>query len=177
MKVVYVDGICEPISPGGVAIWSYIIKDFELHTEVRHNGLAVPEFSIGGSLYVAKYRGIFEALQQIFHGGKDTHVVIRTDDEAIMKIMTGKWVQKSQHLDSLIESIKQLSSLFEGVSYQLVTPSQNKQARELTRLQYKAIVREWELHGKRVVIKKEKGAFGKRTASLEDVEEDETSEV
>jgi len=134
--IVYIDGLCEPINPGGIATWGFVIyKD----GEKLFDGRGVVGDGTGMSNNLAEYTALFKALKELIkHGWQNEEVVIRSDSRLLINQMTGWWeVHGGLYYPAYAEAVR-LASLFKKISFAWIPREKNQEADALSRRAYEA---------------------------------------
>src|SRR5438477_12734582 len=88
--VVYVDGLCEPVNPGGTATYGYVIRNDAGRDLARKSGVVGkgPEMSNN----VAEYAALCEALHFLIREKlTQLPMEIRSDSRLLVNQMKGEW--------------------------------------------------------------------------------------
>jgi ribonuclease HI len=137
------DGACEPVNPGGVASFGYLI----IHDDVEHSyGNGVVGEGEGMTNNVAEYTGLIEgmiAVSKIVERG-DT-LEIRSDSQLAVRQMNGMYRVRSERIRPLYERAQKLKKALEkkGIRVKLnwVSREQNERADYLSHLAYQEYCR------------------------------------
>jgi len=123
--IVYVDGCCEPVNPGGTAAYGYVIY---------HNGQRVADgYGVVGSgpgmtNNVAEYRAAIAALTRLVEIGLVDKVEVRSDSQLLVNQMCGYYRVKSPRLQPLYHQLSALVTVFPAVRWRWVPREQNEEA-------------------------------------------------
>lgn len=96
MIKVYFDGLCQPVNPGGIACYAFVVKrnDETFHSDY---GLAAEPFSQDATNNVAEYTALIKALEWLvtnnFSSGE---VEVIGDSEFVVNQQNGKYKVKSK---------------------------------------------------------------------------------
>lgn len=105
MIVVYFDGACEPVNPGGVGTYAFVVvKDGEVI--YREAGVAC-EPGPDCTNNVAEYTGLLLALRWLKARGL-RGAVVRGDSQLVVRQLTGQYAVRSERLRPLYEEAKEL---------------------------------------------------------------------
>ena len=134
MIMVYVDGLCEPRNPGGVASYGFAVYSGD---EKLHEQSGVVGEGSGMSNNVAEYAALFEALEWLLGQElKDEEVIVRSDSRLLVNQMSGHWLSHGGlYADKYSEALK-LASHFTRISFVWVPREQNVEADSLSRKAY-----------------------------------------
>jgi ribonuclease HI len=132
------DGACEPVNPGGVASFGYVI----IHNDVEQaSGKGVVGEGEGMTNNVAEYTGLIEGMKAVSkiveHGDK---LEIRSDSQLAVRQMNGVYRVRSERIRPLYETAQKLKKALEkkGIRIKLtwVPREQNERADYLSHLAY-----------------------------------------
>jgi len=132
--MVYVDGLCEPRNPGGVASYGFVIYS---GNEKLHEQSGVVGEGLGMSNNAAEYAALLEALDWLSGQGlKDEKVVVRSDSRLLVNQMNYQWRSHGGlYVDKYSEALKLVSN-FSKISFVWVPREQNGEADSLSRKAY-----------------------------------------
>jgi ribonuclease HI len=137
---VYFDGLCQPVNPGGIACYAFVVKrDSEtIHTDY---GLASEPFSQDATNNVAEYTGLIKALEWLvtnnFSSGE---VEVIGDSEFVINQQNGKYKVKSKRILPLYRQVLLLKDKFSCISFKHVPRGENKEADRLTNIAYNKVL-------------------------------------
>jgi len=143
--VVYFDGLNEPVNPGGVACWGFVVE-FD-GKKIEGNG--VLGAGMNGDYTtnnMAEYTGLIKALE-FLKGmiGRDVKVKIYGDSQLVIFQLNGLYRVKSENVRPLYQKAVELMSEFNDIEIHWVPREQNKDADEQTRKAFEGFVKEnWE---------------------------------
>ncbi|MFB6469657.1 MAG: ribonuclease HI [Vulcanisaeta sp. AZ3] len=135
----YFDGACEPVNPGGVGTYGFVIyeEDSVIH---RQGGIAC-EPGPNCTNNVAEYTGLINGLRWILNHPKlgcDWLLVIG-DSQLVIRHVLGRYRVRSERLkplyDGVVEILRDLRSRVE-VKFRWVRRELNEEADELTKEAY-----------------------------------------
>jgi len=138
MITVYVDGLTEPVNPGGVGTIGFAVyRDGErLHREARVIGEG-PTISNNR----AEYEALNGALQWLLeHGLSAEEVEVHSDSRLLVNQMQGRWAVKGGLYMAAHERAKILASRFPRLSIRWVPREENEEADSLSREAYERYV-------------------------------------
>jgi len=126
---IYTDGLCEPNngSPNGKATWGFSVYDGD-KLVYANNGAMVGEQTNNTAEYAAMIGGLTYA-----SADKENEYEILTDSLLVVNQLNGRWLVKSDRLQSWYDNAKDLIEPHITIGW--VKGSENK-ADELTRLAY-----------------------------------------
>lgn len=131
---VYVDGLVEPINPGGIGAIGFIVykNGKKIHEEKKIIGEG-----IGMSNNKAEYEALGEALQWLLDEGfSNEHILVHSDSVLVVNQMQGKWKVKGGLFISAYQKAKTLAERFLNLYYQWIPREENEEADLLTKEAY-----------------------------------------
>lgn len=140
MIIAYVDGLCEPANPGGVACWGYVVyKDGVKLLE----GRGVIGEGKGMSNNLAEYTALKEVLLRLKERGLHSEdVAVRSDSRLLVNQMTGCWeAHGGLYYPAYIEAVR-LAQLFPKVRFAWIPREMNAEADGLSRQAYEEYCRQ-----------------------------------
>ena len=133
--VVYVDGLCEPVNPGGTATYGYVIRNDAGRDIARKSGVVGrgPEMSNN----VAEYAALCEAFRFLIKEKMTwLPIEIRSDSRLLVNQMKGEWkFHKGLHAQKYRDA-KALATQFDRVKFRWIPREENKEADALSREAY-----------------------------------------
>ena len=133
--------MCEPVNPGGVATYGFIIY-VEQKVEVNH-GYGVAAVGYRGDYAtnnVAEYWGAIEALKEL-KKLEAIQPILRGDSKLVIKHLRGEWRVRSPKLKPLYLRAKKLVDELKALP-EWVPREENKEADGLSRLALEEFVNE-----------------------------------
>jgi ribonuclease HI len=135
---VYFDGLCQPVNPGGIACYAFVIRrdDRTIHSDY---GIAAEPFSKDATNNVAEYTALAKALEWLIANGLNNsgRVEVKGDSQLVVKQLRGEYKIKSQRIIPLYRHVLLLQSRFpDGVEIRWVPREENKEADSLTNRAY-----------------------------------------
>ena len=142
MIEVYFDGLCQPINPGGISCYAFLVKSGG-RTIYSDYGIAVEPFSQDSTNNVAEYTALVKALQWLLEKNLgSTKVEIKSDSELIVNQLTGDYKVKSKRIMSLYKQVLLLKSKFQDIEIKWVPREKNREADRLTNKAYNKSLQE-----------------------------------
>jgi ribonuclease HI len=139
---VYFDGLCQPINPGGISCYAFLVKSGG-RTIYSDYGIAVEPFSQDSTNNVAEYTALVKALQWLLeHNLGSTKVEIKSDSQLIVNQLTGDYKVKSKRIMSLYKQVLLLKSKFQDIEIKWVPREMNREADRLTNKAYNKALQE-----------------------------------
>jgi len=133
--VVYVDGLCEPVNPGGTATYGYVVRNDAGRDIARKSGVVGK--GTGMSNNVAEYAALCEALRYLIREKMTLlPVEIRSDSRLLVNQMKGEWKFHKGLYAQEYKEAKGLTSQFERVKFRWIPREENKEADALSREAY-----------------------------------------
>ena len=135
--VVYVDGLCEPVNPGGTATYGYVIRNDDGRDIARKSGVVGkgPEMSNN----VAEYAALCEALRFLISEKlARLPIEIRSDSRLVVNQMKGEWKFHKGLYAQKYRDAKALATQFDRVKFGWIPREENKEADALSREAYGA---------------------------------------
>lgn len=130
---IWIDGLCEPINPGGTASVGYVIKKNDVTIA---EGSDVIGKGQGMTNNVAEYTALIYALKEVKRLKLENELLtIRSDSQLLVNQMNRKWAVKAPLIIPLYKIAKDLAN---GLNIQLewVSREENEEADRLTRIAY-----------------------------------------
>jgi len=131
--IVYVDGLCEPVNPGGIGCYGFVVIRAG-ETIMRGRGIAGS--GPGMTNNVAEYSAAIAALKRLSKEGVSEPVEIRSDSQLLVRQMQGVYAVRSPHIRKLHRELQALTGRFPSVSWKWVPRHLNEQADTLSREAY-----------------------------------------
>ena len=130
---VYFDGLCQPHNPGGIACYSFIIKNEEGNTVDSKYGLAAHNSTNN----VAEYTGIIKALEWLIANNyQNESLIIKGDSQLVILQTKRNFKVKAPNIIPLYRDALSLISKFKHIQFELIPREQNKEADRLSNLAY-----------------------------------------
>lgn len=114
MKPLYIDGLCEPINPDGVAAIGYFIDHWRYGEVIGYGP--------GMTNNVAEYRAAIKGLDLV---GKEEELLIRTDSQLLAKQLNGEWAVRAETILPLYQRVRQLQQQFRRVQFEWISRKEN----------------------------------------------------
>ena len=127
------DGACEPVNPGGIATYGYVIRK-DGYLVASGKGEAIRGERATNNY--AEYYAALVALMAAYAGFPQEPVVIAGDSQLVINQMIGKWQIRAENLKPLWQQVKQAEALFPMVSWHWVRREANQEADTLSKLAY-----------------------------------------
>jgi ribonuclease HI len=157
---VYFDGLCQPINPGGISCYAFVVKSGGrlLHSDY---GVAGEPFSDESTNNVAEYTAFIKALQWLLENNLGrAKVEIKSDSQLIVNQLTGDYKVKSKRIISLYKQVLLLKSKFQDIQIKWIPREKNREADGLTNKAYNKALQQNPEYLERVIYDE-----GRRAAS------------
>lgn len=142
MIEVYFDGLCQPINPGGISCYAFLVKSGG-RTIYSNYGIAVEPFSQDSTNNVAEYTALVKALQWLLEKNLgSTKVEVKSDSQLIVNQLTGDYKVKSKRIVSLYKQVLLLKRKFQDIEIKWVPREENREADRLTNKAYNKALQE-----------------------------------
>ncbi len=142
MIEVYFDGLCQPINPGGISCYAFVVKSGG-RTIYSDYGVAGEPFSEDSTNNVAEYTALVRALQWLLENNLGyTKVEVKSDSKLIVNQLTGDYKVKSKRIVSLYKQVLLLKSKFQDIQIKWVPREKNREADMLTNKAYNKALQE-----------------------------------
>lgn len=135
--VVYCDGLCEPVNPGGYACWAWVALE---DGDVRARKSGCLGHGAGMTNNLAEYRALLEALHDAAMASERVDE-FRTDSKLVVEQVNGRWRVNAPALVPLVESARALLAE-SGARLVWVPRTENERADALSRGAYARARRE-----------------------------------
>ncbi|MFO7968318.1 MAG: ribonuclease HI [Archaeoglobaceae archaeon] len=132
MITIYFDGLCQPVNPGGVATYGYVIYQ---DRKVVKRGHGVVGEGTGMTNNVAEYTALKKALEWVNSQGIKDKILIKGDSQLVINQLKGKWKVKSQTSKKFVPQIKKLLKDRE-VELMWISREENVEADRLCNIAY-----------------------------------------
>ena len=139
---IYFDGLCQPINPGGIACYAFVVKS-DGKTIYSDYGLATEPFSRDSTNNVAEYTGLAKALEWLVENNLiSDKVEINSDSQLIVNHLRGLYKVKAKRIVPLYQKVLVLKSKFHDLQIHWVPREENKEADMLTNEAYNRVLQE-----------------------------------
>jgi ribonuclease HI len=139
---IYFDGLCQPINPGGIACYAFVVKS-DGKTIYSDYGLATEPFSRDSTNNVAEYTGLAKALEWLVENNLiSDKVEINSDSQLIVNHLRGLYKVKAKRIIPLYQKVLVLKSKFHDLQIHWVPREENKEADMLTNEAYNRALQE-----------------------------------
>ncbi len=140
---VYFDGLCQPINPGGISCYAFVVKSGS-RTVYSDYGVAGKPFSDDSTNNVAEYTALVKALQWLLENNLgSTKVEVKSDSQLIVNQLRGVYKVKAKRIISLYKQALLLKSKFQDIQIKWVPREENREADRLTSKAYNKVLQEY----------------------------------
>lgn len=134
LLIAYIDGLCEPKNPGGIASYGLVIYSGsnKIHEDAKviGEGRAV-------SNNVAEYSALVALLQYLIHNNIEREVLVRSDSELVINQMLGMAeVKDGLYVEKWYESRQLMKDVKAKLQFEWIPRKENSEADRLSRLAY-----------------------------------------
>jgi ribonuclease HI len=139
---VYFDGLCQPINPGGISCYAFIVKSDGriIHSDY---GVAGKPFSEESTNNVAEYTALAKALQWLLANDfSSSKVEIKSDSQLVVNQMTGDYKVKARRILPLYKQVLLLKAKFQNIQIKWIPRDKNREADRLTNKAYDKVLLE-----------------------------------
>lgn len=149
----YFDGLCQPINPGGVACYAYLIKE-DGRTIQSEYGLADEPFSKDATNNVAEYVALAKALAWLVANGRaQDRTRVKSDSQLVVRQLSGEYRVRTKKLVPLYLEVVELVKKFPDIEIQWVPREKNAEADRLSNIAYNKFLQEHPEHLRRFANK------------------------
>ena len=136
MIEVYFDGLCQPINPGGISCYAFIVKSDGriIHSDY---GVVGEPFSKDSTNNVAEYTALAKALQWLLANDfSSSKVEIKSDSQLVVNQITGDYKVKARRILPLYKQVLLLKTKFQNIQIKWIPRDKNREADKLTNKAY-----------------------------------------
>jgi ribonuclease HI len=139
---IYFDGLCQPINPGGIACYAFVVKS-DGKTIYNDYGVVGEPFSNDSTNNVAEYTALAKALEWLVANNLIADKVeIKSDSQLIVNHLSGNYKVKAKRIIPLYHRVLLLKSKFHDVQIKWVPREKNREADMLTNKAYNRALQE-----------------------------------
>ena len=133
---VYFDGLCQPINPGGIACYAFVVKS-NGKTLHRDCGVAGEPFSKDSTNNVAEYTALAKALEWLVANKlASDKVEVKSDSQLVVNQLSGNFKVKARRIVPLYRKVLLLKAKFANIEIKWVPREENREADRLTNIAY-----------------------------------------
>ncbi|RLF15495.1 MAG: ribonuclease H [Thermoprotei archaeon] len=140
---VYVDGCCEPVNPGGIAAYGFVVyKNGEkIYEECGIVGVGALGDDVSNN--VAEYVALIKALEYLLRAGlTDRRITVMSDSQLIVRQIRGEYSVRAPRLIMLHRKATELLNKFIECRVEWIPREMNEEADSLSKKAYLQFVRE-----------------------------------
>lgn len=126
----YFDGLCEPVNPGGLACYGWLITGDG--GETLDTGKGVITRGKGATNNIAEYQALLAGLRAVKEMDLSGPIKVKGDSQLVIKQMTGVWQCRAANLRPLLSEAKQLSAGLGDVRFRWIPRDLNTRADKLS---------------------------------------------
>lgn len=132
--VVWTDGLCEPVNPGGIACYGWVAyRDGKKVDEGCGRVVEGPSATNN----VAEYQAVIEALQWLFANGyAGEPIELRSDSRLVVCQLSGEYAVRSDRIRPLYDRARAFLLRFQHIRLVWVPREENAEADILSRRAY-----------------------------------------
>jgi ribonuclease HI len=139
---VNIDGLCQPINPGGIACYAFVIRSNgkTIHCDY---GVAGEPFSKDSTNNIAEYTALVRALEWLVeHNHVSDKVEIKSDSKLVVNQLGGIFKVKGKRIVPLYKQVLFLKTKFSDIQIKWIPREENKEADRLTNIAYNKALQE-----------------------------------
>jgi ribonuclease HI len=128
LMMLYFDGLCEPLNPGGVATYGFVVYDNnkKLHEEGGVVGAGMNGEDVSNN--VAEYTAMIRGMERITSFGHHGTLRVRGDSQLAIRQVTGRYSVRSKRLIPLHNKVMELKRNFTVVKFEWIPRDLNEEA-------------------------------------------------
>jgi len=131
--ILYFDGLCEPINPGGVATYGFVAYDRRKQMAVGYGLVGAGMLGDNVSNNIAEYTGIVKGMESLLAAGLCGKLEVRGDSQLAIRQLQGLYSVRAPRLMPLHSRVVELAKGFRSVTYKWVPRDLNDAADALSR--------------------------------------------
>ncbi len=131
--VVFCDGACEPVNPGGTAAYGWVIY---WQGKRARDGCGIVCRGAGATNNLAEYQAVIKALEYLRYKGFSEKITVCSDSQLIVKQLSGVWAVKADNLKPMWNRARELMGQFAGCELRWIPREQNGEADAMSRRAY-----------------------------------------
>lgn len=158
----YFDGLCEPVNPGGVATYGYVVYRGSVRLVSGYGVVGAGMLGDDTSNNVAEYYGLIKLLEKLVELGVRTAEVYG-DSQLVINQINGVFRVRSSRLKPLYERAIELLNAIESAKVVWIPREMNTEA---DRLSYKAYIEFMERHSREALTYYKKYLVSEKQGTL-----------
>jgi ribonuclease HI len=133
---VYFDGLCQPINPGGISCYAFIVKS-DGRIIYCDYGIVGKPFSEDSTNNVAEYTALAKALRWLLaHNYSTNKIEIKSDSQLVVNQLKGDYKVKARRIMPHYKEVLFLKSKFQDIQIKWIPRDKNREADKLTNKAY-----------------------------------------
>jgi ribonuclease HI len=136
---VYFDGLCQPVNPGGIACYAFLIRH-DGKIIYSEYGLAAKPYSKDSTNNVAEYTALIKALEWLSRNQMHESIRIKSDSKLVVSQINGEYKVKSKRIVPLYKQAMSLKNSFPSIEIAWVPREENREADALTNRAYREAI-------------------------------------
>jgi len=138
--MLYFDGLCEPMNPGGVATYGFIVYDHnkKLYEEGGFVGAGMNGEDVSNN--VAEYTAMIKGMEYVILSGYHGTLRVRGDSQLAIRQVTGRYLVRSKRLMPLHNKVMELKRNFTTVKFEWIPRDLNEEADVLSRKAFESFL-------------------------------------
>jgi ribonuclease HI len=134
MILIYIDGLCEPVNPNGVATYGFAVYEGDKKIAQKYDVVGEGE---GMSNNLAEYAALCEALKLLVALNLNRKkILIMSDSRLLINQMNKVWKCNKGYYISKYNEANNLVKLFGNIRFSWIPREENKEADYLSRKAY-----------------------------------------
>jgi len=141
--VVHFDGLCEPVNPGGVAAYGFVVYRDGARVHAGRGVVGAGYLGDDVTNNVAEYTALVKALEWLVENGfAGEELVVRGDSQLVIRQLRGEYAVRSPRVAPLYSRVRELLRYFRSVKLEWVPRELNAEADSLSRAAYEEFLKE-----------------------------------
>jgi ribonuclease HI len=133
---IYLDGLCQPVNPCGIACYAFVAKKEGKNIKIDY-GMAGEPFTKDATNNVAEYTALIKVLEWLLANNLNSECVqINSDSQLVVKQLNEEYKVKSRRILPLYREVLQLKNNFKDIDIRWIAREENKEADALTNKAY-----------------------------------------
>ncbi|MCS7112319.1 MAG: ribonuclease HI family protein [Ignisphaera sp.] len=159
----YFDGLCEPINPGGVATYGYVVYRGGKQIASGYGVIGAGMLGNDTSNNIAEYHALIKLLEKLVELGMVRDIEIYGDSQLVINQINGVFMVRSSRIRPLYERAIELLNMLQNAKLIWIPREMNKEA---DRLSYKAYAEFMERYGKEALTYYKRYLVSERQSEL-----------
>ncbi|MEM0287233.1 MAG: ribonuclease HI [Nitrososphaerota archaeon] len=133
MIEVYIDGLTEPVNPGGITTYAFVVYE---NREKLHEQADIVGQGEGFSNNVGEYAALLAALRWLLENNLTSGIEIKSDSRLLVNQMNGVWKVRRGYYIKTLEQVKEVLKEFQNIKFIWIPREENTEADMLSRMAY-----------------------------------------